>query len=194
MQALQQRFSVILLFCRRERTVLQFLADHPKVRFHFTPTYSSWLNQVELWFAKIQRDLLARGIFTSVADLARKIRKYIRAYANVARPFRWSSKLTYWRLTSCVLVKKMMVKYPLPSDCGATRALTRKVYGVAGCDREVVGIKQDLLRRRSRHVKGFARRVGGGLHLGSVCIGQPQPFRPFRKSRSFLTATSPLSA
>jgi transposase len=57
---------------------------------HFTPTYSSWLNQVELWFAKIQRDLLARGIFTSVADLARKIRKYIRAYAKVARPFRWS--------------------------------------------------------------------------------------------------------
>jgi transposase len=37
------------------------------VRFHFTPTYSSWLNQVELWFAKIQRDVIARGIFTSVA-------------------------------------------------------------------------------------------------------------------------------
>jgi hypothetical protein len=45
---------------------------------------------VELWFAKIQRDLLARGIFTSVPDLARKIHKYIRAYAKVARPFRWS--------------------------------------------------------------------------------------------------------
>jgi transposase len=56
----------------------------------FTPTYSSWLNQVELWFAKIQRDLLARGIFSSVADLSRKIRKYIRAYADLARPFRWS--------------------------------------------------------------------------------------------------------
>ena len=43
-------------------------------RFHFTPTYSSWLNQVELWFAKIQRDVISRGIFTSVADLARKLR------------------------------------------------------------------------------------------------------------------------
>ena len=64
--------------------------DHPKVRFHFTPTYSSWLNQIELWFATIQRDLLARGVFTSLADLSRKIRKYIRAYAKVARPFRWS--------------------------------------------------------------------------------------------------------
>jgi len=39
---------------------------------HFTPTYASWLNQVELWFAKIERDVIARGIFTSVKDLARK--------------------------------------------------------------------------------------------------------------------------
>ena len=78
------------LSAHKTKAVEQFLANHPKVRFHFTPTYSSWLNQVELWFAKIQRDLLARGIFTSVADLARQIRKYIRAYAKVARPFRWS--------------------------------------------------------------------------------------------------------
>ena len=78
------------LSAHKTKAVEQFLADHPKVHFHFTPTYSSWLNQVELWFAKIQRDLLARGIFTSVADLARKIRKYIRAYAKVAQPFRWS--------------------------------------------------------------------------------------------------------
>jgi transposase len=78
------------LSAHKTKAVEQFLAEHPKVHFHFTPTYSSWLNQVELWFAKIQRDLLARGIFTSLADLARKIRKYIRAYAKVARPFRWS--------------------------------------------------------------------------------------------------------
>ena len=63
------------LSAHKTKAVEQFLAEHPKVHFHFTPTYSSWLNQVELWFAKIQRDLLARGIFTSVADLARKIRK-----------------------------------------------------------------------------------------------------------------------
>ena len=78
------------LSAHKTTAVFQFLTEHPKVKFHFTPTYSSWLNQVELWFAKIERDLLARGIFTSVADLGRKIRKYIRAYAKVARPFRWS--------------------------------------------------------------------------------------------------------
>jgi DDE superfamily endonuclease len=57
------------------------------VRFHFTPTYSSWLNQVKLWFAKIQRDVIRRGVFTSVADLGKKLRRYIRAYSNSAKPF-----------------------------------------------------------------------------------------------------------
>ncbi len=47
---------------------------------HFTPTYSSWLNQVELWFAKIERDVIARGVFTSVPDLKRKLMRYIRQY------------------------------------------------------------------------------------------------------------------
>jgi transposase len=78
------------LSAHKTKAVEEFLAEHPKVRLHFAPTYSSWLNQVELWFGEIKRDLLARGIFTSVADLSRKIRKYICAYAKVARPFRWS--------------------------------------------------------------------------------------------------------
>ncbi len=78
------------LSAHKTKAVEEFLAQHPKVHFHFTPTYSSWLNQVELWFAKIQRDVIRRGVFTSVADLARKLRKYIAAYARFARPFRWT--------------------------------------------------------------------------------------------------------
>lgn len=70
--------------------VEQFLAEHPKVRFPFTPTYSSWLNQIELWFAKIERDVIARGVFTSVGDLRRKLMRYIRAYTKRARPIRWT--------------------------------------------------------------------------------------------------------
>src|SRR5580704_12948723 len=58
------------LSAHKTKAVEEFLQQHPKVRFHFTPTYSSWLNQVELWFAKIQRDVISRGVFTSVADLA----------------------------------------------------------------------------------------------------------------------------
>ena len=78
------------LSAHRTQVVQEFLAANPKVHFHFTPTYSSWLNQVELWFAKIQRDVIDRGVFTSVADLSRKIRKYIQAYSKTAKPFRWT--------------------------------------------------------------------------------------------------------
>jgi transposase len=73
-QPTQREIHVIAdnLSTHKTPAVRSFLADHPRVRIHFTPTYSSWLNQVELWFAKIERDLLARGIFTSVQDLARR--------------------------------------------------------------------------------------------------------------------------
>ena len=51
------------LSTHKTQAVRTFLVHHPTVHLHFTPTYSSWLNQVELWFAKIERDLLARGVF-----------------------------------------------------------------------------------------------------------------------------------
>jgi transposase/transposase-like protein len=78
------------LSAHKTQAVEDFLLQHPKVRFHFTPTYSSWLNQIEIWFAKIERDVIARGVFTSLADLRRKLMKYIRAYAQHAQPIRWT--------------------------------------------------------------------------------------------------------
>ena len=66
-----------------------FLAQYPRVQLHFTPTYSSWLNQVELWFAKIERDVIARGVFTSVPDLKRKLMRYIRHYNTQPKPVKW---------------------------------------------------------------------------------------------------------
>ena len=51
------------LSAHKTKLVEDFLATHPQVHIHFTPTYSSWLNQVEIWFAKTQRQLIARGIF-----------------------------------------------------------------------------------------------------------------------------------
>jgi transposase len=78
--------------------VEEFLSTHPQVQLHFTPTYSSWLNQVELWFSKIERDVIARGVFTSVKDLSRKLMRYIRAYNRQAKPFKWTYKNTHNRI------------------------------------------------------------------------------------------------
>jgi transposase len=69
--------------------VAEFLTKHPLVHLHYTPTYSSWLNQVELWFAKIERDVIARGIFTSVPDLKRKLMRYIRQYNKQPKTVKW---------------------------------------------------------------------------------------------------------
>jgi transposase len=88
------------LSTHKTQAVRTFLIEHPQVRIHFTPTYSSWLNQIELWFAKIERDLLARGIFTSVPDLARRIRTYIRHYNKDAKPIRWSYRNPAHRISS----------------------------------------------------------------------------------------------
>jgi transposase len=72
-QPRHREIHVILdnLSTHKTRAVETFLTEHPQLHLHFTPTYSSWLNQVELWFGRIERDLLARGIFTSVNDLSR---------------------------------------------------------------------------------------------------------------------------
>jgi transposase len=78
------------LSAHKSATVKQFLSAHPHVHMHFTPTYSSWLNQVEIWFSKIERDVIARGVFTSVKDLARKLMRYIRRYNKQAKPIRWT--------------------------------------------------------------------------------------------------------
>jgi len=90
-QPVGRRIHVILdnLSAHKTRRVEAFLTSHPQVQLHFTPTYSSWLNQVELWFAKIERDLIARGIFTSVRDLARKLMRFIRGYNKDPKPIKW---------------------------------------------------------------------------------------------------------
>jgi transposase len=98
-----QEIHIILdnLSVHKAPPVKHFLEQHPTVTFHFTPTYSSWLNQVETWFSKLQRDVIDRGIFTSVADLRRKIMRYIKLYAKTAKPFRWKFSDVNHRILPC---------------------------------------------------------------------------------------------
>ncbi len=77
------------LSAHKTKRVTEFLAAHNNVALHFTPTYSSWLNQVELWFSKVERDVIARGIFKSADDLTAKLMNYIRHHNLNARPIKW---------------------------------------------------------------------------------------------------------
>ena len=88
------------LSAHKSQVVKAFLEAHRKVHLHFTPTYSSWLNQVELWFAKIERDVIARGVFTSLPDLKRKLMRYIRHYNQTPKPVKWKYFDPARRITS----------------------------------------------------------------------------------------------
>ena len=71
--------------------VRRWLARHPRWHIHFIPTHSSWLNQVERFFAKITQQRIRRGSFRSVAELRTSIIGYINAHNLQPKPFRWSA-------------------------------------------------------------------------------------------------------
>ena len=64
---------------------------NPRFHFHFTPSYSSWLNLVERWFALITDRAIRRGSFTSVNDLIVKIDKFVEVYNRNPKPFVWTA-------------------------------------------------------------------------------------------------------
>jgi transposase len=71
--------------------VMDWLAAHPHVRFHFTPKGSSWVNQIETWFGIITRQSIRRGTFTSVKVLIKQIRDYITYWNTNPTPFVWTA-------------------------------------------------------------------------------------------------------
>ncbi len=70
--------------------VVAWLAKHPRVHLHFTPTSGSWLNMVEIFFGIITRQAIRRGTFHSVADLETAIGAYIDGWNERAHPFTWT--------------------------------------------------------------------------------------------------------
>jgi transposase len=70
--------------------VKNWLLRHPRFHCHFTPTYSSWLNLVERFFATLTEEQLRRGTHRSVPALEKAIREYLQIYNEDPHPFRWS--------------------------------------------------------------------------------------------------------
>ena len=100
--------SVVAAFPDRELHVIidnlnthkkneRWLKKHPNVHFHFTPTRSSWLNQVEIWFSILQSQSLNGASFTAVEQLQEHINAFIAAYNETAEPFAWTKKKVYQR-------------------------------------------------------------------------------------------------
>ena len=71
--------------------VRTWLAQRPRYQIHYTPTYSSWLNQVERWFGLITQRAIRRGSFRSVKELVEKIDAFVQHYNRSHRPFIWTA-------------------------------------------------------------------------------------------------------
>jgi putative transposase len=71
--------------------VRSWLAARPRYHVHYVPTYSSWLNQVEIWFHIITQKAIRRGTFRSVKDLIAKIQRFIDNYNSRTKPFMWTA-------------------------------------------------------------------------------------------------------
>jgi putative transposase len=71
--------------------VKAWLAHRPRYHMHYTPTYASWLNQVERWFALITQQAIRRGSFRSVRELVHRIDQYVTHHNTHKRPFVWTA-------------------------------------------------------------------------------------------------------
>lgn len=88
----QKEIHVILdNYCIHKRND-EWLARHPNVTFHFTPTSASWLNQVEIWFGILSRKALKNASFQNVDELRAAIEAFIQAYQPNAKPFVWRKR------------------------------------------------------------------------------------------------------
>jgi putative transposase len=101
--------------------VRTWLGERPRFHIHYTPTYSSWLNQVERWFGLITQQAIRRGSFRSVRELVARINHFVQHYNRNCRPFAWTAtadsilqKLTrlcsrisgtqHWASTHCEII------------------------------------------------------------------------------------------
>ena len=87
-----QQIHVILdNYCTHKKNH-EWLAKHPNVHFHFTPTSASWLNQVEIWFGIFTRKALNGASFASIEQLVQAIEAFIASYNQSASPFVWRKR------------------------------------------------------------------------------------------------------
>jgi len=77
------------LSAHKAQIVKEWVEKNKRVHIHFTPTSASWMNQIEIWFSIIQRQMLKRGRYESVDELIEKIGKFIANWNQTKRPFVW---------------------------------------------------------------------------------------------------------
>jgi transposase len=74
----------------KSAVIRNWLAKRPRYHMHFTPTYASWINQVERWFALLTERQIKRGAHRSVRELETAIHEFLDAHNDDPKPFKWT--------------------------------------------------------------------------------------------------------
>jgi transposase len=147
--------------------VRAWLARHPRFHMHFTPTGSSWINQVERWFGFLADQKIRRGAHKSVQALEADIRSWIADWNSHPRPFIWT-KTAEEILES---LARFCRRFPArdTSGCGSAPARRRAVAGSAGCAAP--------RRSRVRPTRGAAARLAGRSRCPPAAAGSSACWR-----------------
>ena len=79
------------LSVHKNKKIMDWAGRRRRLNFHFTPTYSSWLNQIEIWFGILTKDVLKGGVWHSKKQLVNQLLEYIKTYNKErAKPFKWT--------------------------------------------------------------------------------------------------------
>lgn len=75
----------------KHKDIQEWLSNKRKIKLYYTPTYSSWLNQIEIWFNMLSKDVIKGGIWRSTKHMVDQIMEYIKTYNQTrAKPFQWT--------------------------------------------------------------------------------------------------------
>jgi putative transposase len=131
--------------------VRRWLAAHPRYQVHFTPTYASWLNQIEIWFNIITQKAIRRGTFGSVKELVAQIDRFVRTYNSNASPFVWTA-------TADPILQKIgsIAELVGKEGCGRSRFVEKSRYGTFPLRLEIRQRPPDF---------HFSHSPGGGFSL-----------------------------
>ena len=166
------------LSAHKAPAVHKWLLAHPRVQLHFTPTYSSWISQIERWFAELQRRCLDRGVFCSLDELTTALEDWIKIWNANARPFKWTKTADQIIDRICRYCSPRVQQVPPGGQHHRRRVeLAGKLTasGHAGCS-PAPGVPQvpgRVAERVPRGETGLApcgqRRAGAGLHAARNC-------------------------
>jgi hypothetical protein len=98
----------------------------PQFKIHFIPTHASWMNLVEVWFGIIERQVIRRGVFTSVKDLNTKIRAFMDGWSERSHPFVWTKPPTRSSLKPTVQQLQIPATRCRRLACGRARSTARQ--------------------------------------------------------------------